>query len=259
MARPSTLPTWATDTNYAAGTDPWSGTATKSEPSAGVKAKGQLPKTGYNAQHYNWLLNTFGEWTEYLLELARGDVFHYLDHFCAKDTLYWSETTSGVGTVAAVPGGGAYGTGLIRTQALGTGETFYTSVVMPPGVRDFRVATRITPTLSTSDKFYFSIGSATAAKTLSFIHSTADSGHWMVKVGAAAEVDSGVVATNAMFLVIERYGGDVYFLIDGVEVHSEAHSQDMTDAYVSFGIQTTAGHNATYLTDYVDIVIENEA
>lgn len=73
MAKPVTLPTWATDANLSSGTE--SGSSTKLEPSAGVKAQGFVPGAAAPARHYNWLLNLIYEWVAYLNGLATDAQF----------------------------------------------------------------------------------------------------------------------------------------------------------------------------------------
>jgi hypothetical protein len=48
---------WASDTNYSAGADPWSGTATKVDPGSGRFAQGWRPSDTLPAQHLNYHLN----------------------------------------------------------------------------------------------------------------------------------------------------------------------------------------------------------
>jgi hypothetical protein len=48
---------WATDANYPAGSETWSGTSTKVAPSAGVQADGFAPEDQPPAQWINWLFN----------------------------------------------------------------------------------------------------------------------------------------------------------------------------------------------------------
>lgn len=64
MAKPATLPTWATDTNYSAGPD--SGTPTKVTPSAGYIAQGQVPGNFFGSQYWNWLLFWICSWLSWI-------------------------------------------------------------------------------------------------------------------------------------------------------------------------------------------------
>lgn len=52
-------PTWATDANYDAGSDAWSGLPTKRAPSVGEQAKGKIPGQFFFAQVMNYLLNLY--------------------------------------------------------------------------------------------------------------------------------------------------------------------------------------------------------
>lgn len=67
MGRPTDDPqTWATTTNYSAGSDPWSGNPTKSSPSGGVIAVGFTPQQYVPAQWMNYIMNNHGDWLKYL-------------------------------------------------------------------------------------------------------------------------------------------------------------------------------------------------
>lgn len=68
MAKPVTLPIWATDTNLSSGTE--SGSSVKSEPALGVKQQGFVPGRAAPARYYNWLLNLIYTWIVYLDGLA---------------------------------------------------------------------------------------------------------------------------------------------------------------------------------------------
>jgi hypothetical protein len=68
-SKPSVF-TWATDALYPAGSESFSGTDTKTEPSSGKKAEGWEPKERPAAQAMNWALNTLGLWTQYLSDGA---------------------------------------------------------------------------------------------------------------------------------------------------------------------------------------------
>lgn len=64
MAKPPSIPTWATDTNYASG--PYTGTPTKTEPSGLKKARGWDPGERPGGQSFNWWWNLVGQWCSYL-------------------------------------------------------------------------------------------------------------------------------------------------------------------------------------------------
>lgn len=64
MAKPATLPTWATDTNYSSGPD--NGTPTKATPSAGYIAQGQVPGNFFGSQYWNWLLFWVCSWLSWI-------------------------------------------------------------------------------------------------------------------------------------------------------------------------------------------------
>lgn len=66
MAKPSTVFSWATDANYPAGSEAFSGTPTKVAPVSGLIAQGWAPKQKPTAQALNYNLNLIGEWIAYV-------------------------------------------------------------------------------------------------------------------------------------------------------------------------------------------------
>jgi hypothetical protein len=62
MSRPTSSPDWSTDTNFPAGSDPWSATPTRVEPSSGEKADGFTPGVAPEAQVVNFLVGNHGDW-----------------------------------------------------------------------------------------------------------------------------------------------------------------------------------------------------
>lgn len=66
MAKPTVVPTWSTNANYAASTQPWASTPTKVQPPSGVQAEGLNPEDPTVAQYENWLRNAVGQWCSFL-------------------------------------------------------------------------------------------------------------------------------------------------------------------------------------------------
>ncbi len=64
VSRPTTYPTWATNTNYASG--PAAGTPTKVTPSAGQIADGWRPQEAPPATQENWWHGFVGDWVTWL-------------------------------------------------------------------------------------------------------------------------------------------------------------------------------------------------
>lgn len=73
MAKPSTLPTWATDATIASGPD--AGLSPILEPASGVKAQGNVAGQGAAARWYNWLFNLLCQWIAYLNNLPSESAF----------------------------------------------------------------------------------------------------------------------------------------------------------------------------------------
>lgn len=74
MAKPTDIPTWATDADYPAGPDAWSATPTKVEPSTGQKEEGWDPAQRPPAQYWNWWMNLVGQWLEYVDVQTSDDI-----------------------------------------------------------------------------------------------------------------------------------------------------------------------------------------
>lgn len=73
MAKPVTLPSWATDTNFSSGAE--SGSSVKLEPSAGVKAQGWIPGNSLPARWLNWWANLVYSWIAYVDGLSTDAQF----------------------------------------------------------------------------------------------------------------------------------------------------------------------------------------
>jgi len=68
MTKPK-IQTWATNTNHAAGGNPWSGQPCKVEPSAGKRSTGFMPTERPPAEQFNWLLHQFSLWERWTAAL----------------------------------------------------------------------------------------------------------------------------------------------------------------------------------------------
>ncbi len=71
MPIPSTSPEWATDANFAADGDTWSGDPTKADPGVGRRAEGFEPDVA-PAEWINWILNLIGSWIVWFRDLLGG-------------------------------------------------------------------------------------------------------------------------------------------------------------------------------------------
>ena len=72
MPRPTSVPSWATDTNYPNDAGPDAATATKIEPSSGYKAVGERRDSGIVAQYGNWWRNLVYKWVKWLDDVTNG-------------------------------------------------------------------------------------------------------------------------------------------------------------------------------------------
>ncbi|MFW6031539.1 MAG: hypothetical protein ACOC9T_03020 [Myxococcota bacterium] len=70
MAKPSEVPTWATDDNYDSPGNDWDGEPTKVDPGSALKEGGWEPAQRVPAEYINWLFNRIGQWLDYIDELG---------------------------------------------------------------------------------------------------------------------------------------------------------------------------------------------
>jgi hypothetical protein len=108
MSAPTDDTSWATDDDYAAGSDPWDGTATKVEPSSGRKASGFEPNQKPTAQEMNWWMHAVYLWIAYI-----GDFLANLFTTAHE----WTDTQ----TFDVPPVAPDYYTSASRTKVLGVG------------------------------------------------------------------------------------------------------------------------------------------
>jgi hypothetical protein len=73
MAKPTDLPIWATDTNFASG--PAAGLPTKVAPSSGALAQGEVPGQPYRGPRHNWWMNLVYRWVQYVDALPTESAF----------------------------------------------------------------------------------------------------------------------------------------------------------------------------------------
>lgn len=66
MPKPTSVPTWATNVNYPASSQPWASTATKVQPPSSVQMIGHEPENPVVAQYENWILNLWGQWASFV-------------------------------------------------------------------------------------------------------------------------------------------------------------------------------------------------
>lgn len=93
MRPAGTVPQWATDALYPAGSNAWNGQATKVDPGTSNKAGGFLPAKRYPAQFFNWL------WNKWAAHVAAYDAFpvqnwsdpRTLSVINIANDMFWSE------------------------------------------------------------------------------------------------------------------------------------------------------------------------
>jgi len=122
MAKPSTVATWATDTNIVTGTE--AGTPTKVEPSAGYKAQGLVPGDTFVGPYVNWLWNNLSSWAAYLNNLHGETEFLNKAYTWTAAHVFNAGLTT---TTAAATTVNATNVNATNFQAQGAGEYTYQS------------------------------------------------------------------------------------------------------------------------------------
>lgn len=234
MARPVDAPEWASDTNYPAGTDAWSATATKIEPTAGEKDTGATPLTGFGAQQFNWLLNNHGEWINHLDGINLGTEYLLNDDFNGSTfTNNWASVavTAQVDDSAA----GAFG---CAQQAGGTGDL--TGPILALGTKNFRLDVRVRVVTAGAGNGSVGLWIAGASKlSLRWVNSGTD---WEYSINAGAYVATGTTwGATYRVLSIRVIDGTAYFYIDGTLEHSAAYATNLDGAYVRLYSAVAAG------------------
>lgn len=94
MARPSTLPEWATSTNYDSGPD--TGQATRLEPTSGEKANGWWRGLGVPARKLNWLFGLLCDWVGYVGDVTEHSAcYGVVGALRAQDEIFELSATDG--------------------------------------------------------------------------------------------------------------------------------------------------------------------
>lgn len=107
MARPGTVATWATDTNYTGG--PAVGTATKVDPTSPKRAQGWQPAEEPGAQHFNWQLNLVGQWLDWLAAGVLDGNWQFTGNVTIDGTMTFnSDVTLAAGKSVIISGAGKY-------------------------------------------------------------------------------------------------------------------------------------------------------
>lgn len=106
MSRPSSVPTWATNTNYTGG--PASGTPSKVAPSGSAQAEGWEPNQKPGAQNQNWWQNLVGQWLNWL---AGGPIVKLGQQVLTASSGTYTPTAGTLAVRVRMVGGGGGGGG----------------------------------------------------------------------------------------------------------------------------------------------------
>jgi hypothetical protein len=248
MSRPDTLPEWATDTNFAAGSEDWSATPTKVEPSAGKKATGQVPESAFPAPEYNWLLNNFSEWIDFLDRERTALIIH--DHFTgsAIGTETWNggtgstdnDSAAGAHGALELDGGSTEGV-TSQSFAFGTSDFHFAARLRTTGI-GATSAIRIGITGASGDLYFFLDGASSTANWRTFIDT----------VSTAAGGTPASVSTTYQTFEITRKSNVVTFSVDGVTHHSiGSYTTNLDDA----NVEMSAGVAGVARIDWIRLSI----
>lgn len=238
MSRPPTTPEWSSDVNYPAGSDPWSATATKIEPTSGEKAQGAEPSVGFGAQQFNWILNEHAGWLNHLDAINLGAECHLNDDFNGTTfTNNW--TVSGTGTVATVDDSAAGAFGAAKLSNGGGGVVSLVGPIAAFGTVDFRFDVKLrVVTASTGNSL---IGISGGSKSLRLTWDNTVDGNWYYVLDGAAAVSTGVAFSSSyQTLSFRRIGGSVYLYIGATLVYSGAYASNLTGSAATIYVAAAA-------------------
>jgi hypothetical protein len=257
VSRPDSTPEWASDAAYPAGTDAWSATDTKIEPTTGEKESGATPQTGFGAQQFNWLLNNHSNALTFLMSAIAGHGVYVRDEFTGDpgDTIpevMWELLTAGAGVAPAYiddSAAGASGAAAFVLSAAGTSRINARCIV---GTSDFFFICRVRRVSTAGAAGTMTIG---LHGTDCLFRSTAG-GNWFAKYGAST-TDTGVAAsTSYQWLEIERRAGVVEFRIAGAVEYSGAFATDLTTSDVGVYLFDGTANAAEYRVDMAMIWVD---
>ena len=243
---PVVAPDWATDANYPAGSDPWSGHVTKSAPSAGKVGTGLVPDTDLAAEEFNYVLANHGQYIAAEQGMLIGRGFHFSDDFMNSTIQNWWDAAgatpsfaSGSYGLCTLVGAGAYlNLQQVSAAELGTATDFYLEML----------AKNITITT------WFGVGfdpTTPVAVAGSIIFKAAAPGHWFYNINNGGDVDTGVLTTATyQRITMRRDSGTIGLYIDNVLVHSTSSSVNIGSSNGGLGIGLTGGGTSALL-DYV--------
>lgn len=234
MSRPTTAPEWASDTNFPAGTDAWSATATKLEPTSGEKGTGAIPQTGFGAQKLNWLLANKADWINHLESVITGAGMLLRDDFTgtAIDTGKWETTAAGAATIAIFDDSAAGGYGSIRLTAGATAVDIAKLRTANLGITtgDFIFRVRVKGSDVQSSTFEYGFMHDSAAAKQIYVKEVAGP-NIDLYVGAASAYGSGDGLDSAVYkdIIVLRISGTLYYYAsDGTLLYSAANATDLS-------------------------------
>lgn len=243
--KPASLPTWATDTNFPAGVNSWSGTPTKVEPTSGKKAGGFVPKTKLPAQEMNWKLSDMGLWVNYFNddELRKKSLkrLYMEEDFIGGSSLPARWTLTGTGTWFGSANG---------VVVLGSSGALFAPIGVI-GTNDFHAACYITnantgvpdPTFQIYDQAV-GVGANPSIRVLaSRLYS-----NWAVSLNGASSVDTGVAYGASAYVDLYRLSNVLTLYINGTLIYTVAYTSSIGTSNGAI-IQASVGSSGTMIVD----------
>lgn len=201
-------------------------------------------------------MNDLQDWTTATWEALSGDAFHLSDDFTGTsiDLTKWLQAGNNPTRLSIVSRTGAAGA-LRFLATTDTDDAYLSTVASKFGTVDFHFAARVEVVVKSASTAvdYCGIVAGGAANAYFYVAGT---GNWFAYCASTAH-DTGVAATGSgtfQVLQIRRASGTVSFLIDGVEVYSEAVSMDFTVAAGSVVTVKCARDGAGNTEVYFDYV-----
>jgi hypothetical protein len=255
------VPEWSSDATYPAGSDPWSATDTKIEPTTGEVEAGATPKTGFGAQQFNWLLNNHASALIWLMKAVTGQAILVQDEFTGDpgdtvpDTI-WEATNAAAGVLPAYIDDSAAGASGSAAFVLSNAGSSRLNAKIVVGTSDFYVRCRVRRATSTGSAEVITVGFWGAGAFPDVYFRSTSGGNWFAKRGGST-TDTGIAAdTDYHWLEIERRDGEVEFRIDGVIEYSGTFADDLDISDAGVYVVDATANACEYRVDCVTFIVD---
>ncbi len=193
-------------------------------------------------------------------QLLFGGEYRLREHFerSTVDAGIWTlGSTGGSSNPTIAADSAADGRGAVHPLSVGSGTSFVTSISRQIGTNDFGFSSRarVTDGGDAENLGGFVANNAISVSGSAVVRFVTGATNWKAVVGGTA-YDTGVPWGAAyQDLLCLRVDGTIYFYIDGVLVHSEAHAVDMGAATLQAKCSAGGANDGSMFNDTLDVWI----